>query len=155
MIKEPLKKGEKAPEFSLKSTPDQKVSLSDFKGKAVVLVFYPADFSPVCSDEMALYNELLPMFAKHDAQVLGISVDNIWCHLAFAQARNLHFPLLSDFNPKGEVARDYNAYRDEEGVCERALYLIDPKGNIAWGYISPVGVNPGADGVLEALEELG
>lgn len=150
-----LKKGTKAPDFSLSVTPDQKVSLSDFGGKAVVLVFYPADFSPVCSGEMTLYNEVLAEFKKHNAQVLGISVDNVWTHLAFAKERNLKFPLLSDFHPKGEVARKYNAYREEDGVTERAIYVIDKTGNIFWGYISPVGINPGADGALEALEKMG
>ena len=153
-MKNPLKKGAKAPEFSLKDTPDQKVALSDLKGRPVILVFYPADFSPVCGDELALFNEILPEFQKYNAQLLGISVDNVWCHLAFAKDRNLHFPLLSDFHPKGEVSKLYNAYREEDGESERALYLIDNDGVIAWGYISPVGINPGADGILKALEDL-
>lgn len=151
----PLKKGTKAPDFSLKVTPDQKVSLSEFRGKPVVLVFYPADFSPVCSGEMTLYNEVLPEFKKHKAQLLGISVDNVWTHLAFAKERNLHFPLLSDFHPKGEAAKKYNAYREEDGVTERAIYVIDREGKVFWGYISPVGIIPGADGALEALEKMG
>jgi peroxiredoxin len=150
----PLKKGTKAPDFSIKSTPDQNVSLSEFRGRPVVLVFYPADFSPVCTGEMTLYNEVLPEFQKYNAQVLGISVDNIWTHLAFAKERNLHFSLLSDFHPKGEVAKKYNSYREEDGVAERAIYVIDKDGYIFWGYISPVGINPGADGALEALEKL-
>lgn len=149
-----LKNGTKAPDFSLKSTPDQTVSLSEFRRRPVVLVFYPADFSPVCTGEMSLYNEVLPEFQKYDAQILGISVDNIWTHLAFAKERNLKFPLLSDFHPKGEVARKYNAYREDDGVTERAIYVIDKEGNIFWGYISPVGINPGVDGVLEALEKM-
>jgi len=153
-MKMPLKPGTKAPEFSLNSTPDQKVSLSEFKGKPVVLIFYPADFSPVCGDELTVFNEILPEFKKYNAQVLAISVDNIWTHLAFAKERNFHFPLLSDFNPKGKASKLYNAYRDEDGVSERALYLIDKNGVIAWSYISPVGVNPGAGGVLGALENL-
>lgn len=153
-MKMPLKKGTKAPEFSLKDTPDQKVSLSDLKGRPVILVFYPADFSPVCGDELALFNEILPEFQKYNAQLLGISVDNVWCHLAFAKDRNLHFPLLSDFHPKGEASKLYNAYREEDGESERALYLIDKDGVIAWGYISPVGINPGADGILKALEDI-
>lgn len=153
-MKEPLKKRSKAPNFNLKVTPDQKVSLSDFKGAPVILTFYPADFSPVCGDELALFNEILPEFKKYKAQLVGISVDSVWCHLAFAKGRNLHFPLLSDFHPKGEISKLYNSYREEEGESERSLYLIDKNGNIAWGYISPVGLNPGADGVLEALEKL-
>jgi peroxiredoxin len=150
----PLAVGTKAPDFSLKVTPDQKISLSDLRGQPVILVFYPADFSPVCSDEMALYNEILPEFQKHGAQVLGISVDNVWCHLAFGEDNNLRFPLLSDFHPKGEVSRSYNAYLDDVGESARAVYLIDSDGAIAWSYIAPIGVNPGADGVLKALETL-
>lgn len=152
--KEPLKRGTKAPNFSLKATPDQQVSLSDFKGQPVVLIFYPADFSPVCTDETAVFNKLLPKFKEYKAQLLGISVDNVWSHLAFAKERNIRFPLLSDFHPKGEVSKAYNAHREEDGEAERALYLIDKNGNIAWSYISPVGVNPGAEPVMQALVDL-
>ena len=150
----PLEKGIKAPDFSLKVTPDQTVSVSDFLGRPVILAFYPADFSPVCGDEMLLYNEILPEFKKYNAELLGISVDNVWSHLAFAKEKNLHFPILSDFNPKGEVSKLYNAYNEKDGVSERALYVIDKEGKIAWGYISPIGINPGADGILEALEDI-
>ncbi|HEY6301174.1 MAG TPA: redoxin domain-containing protein [Candidatus Binatus sp.] len=149
-----LAPGVAAPDFSLHSTPDQLVSLSDFRGAPLIVAFYPADWSPVCGDQMALYNEVLPEFHKFKAQIVGISVDGSWCHDAFAQNRKLHFPLLADFEPKGAVARKYGAYRDREGVCERALFVIDPKGTISWSYLSPVGVNPGADGILDALEAL-
>jgi peroxiredoxin len=134
-------------------TPDQTVSLSEFKGRPVILAFYPADWSPVCGDQMALYNEILPEFHKHHAELLGISVDGVWCHAAFTHDRKLHFPLLADFEPKGAVARLYGAYR-QEGFTERALFVIDKNGIIRWSYCSPVGVNPGADGILEALEGL-
>ena len=147
-----LKEGTSAPEFQLPSTPDQKVALSEFRGKSVILVFYPADWSPVCGDELSLLNELVPIFKKHGAELLGISVDNTWCHIAFEQARKLRFQLPSDFEPKGEIARKYGAYRDKEGMCERALFLIDETGVIRWSYLSPIGVNPGADGLLDALE---
>lgn len=143
-----------APNFTLNATPDQKVSLSDLRGKPVVLAFYPADWSPVCGDQMALYNEILPEFHRHQATLIGISVDGAWCHAAFAANRKLHFPLLSDFEPKGAVARAYGAYRPIEGTTERALFVIDEQGLIYWSYLSPVGVNPGADGILEALESL-
>jgi peroxiredoxin len=149
-----LKPGTRAPEFTLSCTPDQKVSLSELKGSPVVLIFFPADWSPVCSDELAIFSELVPEFKKHGAEVFGISVDGIWCHLAFEKERNLRLTLLADFEPKGEVAKAYGAYRAKEGVCERALYVIDKEGVIAWSYKSPIGVNPGADGVLEALEKL-
>jgi peroxiredoxin len=150
----PLPVGTRAPDFALQSTPDQKVSLADFRGQPVILAFYPGDWSPVCSDQLALYQELLPEFQRLGAELLGISVDGIWSHLAFAEDRNLHFPLLADFEPKGEVARAYDVYRAEDGTTERALYVIDGDGVVRWSYVSPVGVNPGADGILRALESL-
>jgi peroxiredoxin len=142
------------PDFTLPSTPDQSVSLSEFRGQPIVLVFYPEDWSPVCSDQLALYQELLPEFQQLNAELVGISVDGIWSHLAFAKDRNLHFPLLADFEPKGEVSRGYQVYRSSDGTSERALYVIDARGIVHWSYVSPVGINPGADGILRALEEL-
>lgn len=103
---------------------------------------------------MALYNEVLPEFGRFNAELLGISVDGVWCHLAFANDRKLHFPLLADFEPKGGVARQYGVYRERDGISERALFVIDRDGIIRWSYVSPIGVNPGADGVLRALESL-
>ena len=150
----PLAAGTRAPDFTLHSTPDQMLSLSELRGQPVILAFYPADWSPVCGDQMALYNEILPEFHKLGAQLVGISVDGVWCHAAFARDRKLHFPLLADFEPKGAVARAYGAYREQEGTTERALFVIDADGVIRWSYCSPVGVNPGADGILEALEGL-
>ena len=149
-----LKAGTLAPDFTLHSTPDQSVSLRDFRGQPVILAFYPADWSPVCGDQMALYNELLPEFHRFNAELIGISVDGIWCHLAFAKDRKLRFPLLADFEPKGAVARTFGAYRAQDGCTERALFVIDAEGTIRWSYVSPVGVNPGADGILAALEAL-
>jgi peroxiredoxin len=149
-----LQAGTVAPDFTLHVTPDQTVSLSDFRGRPVILAFYPADWSPVCGDQMGLYNEILSEFHKHHAELLGISVDGAWCHGAFAAQRKLHFPLLSDFEPKGDVARRYGVYREHEGTAGRALFVIDGEGTIRWSYLSPVGVNPGADGILEALESL-
>jgi peroxiredoxin len=149
-----LKAGTPAPDFSLHTTPDQKVSLSEFRGRPVILVFYPADFSPVCGDEMTLFNEILPEFEKYNSVLFGVSVDGVWCHLAFSKDRKLRFPLLSDFEPKGEVAREYGVYRREDGISERALFVIDKDGIIRWSYISPIGINPGANGVLNALESL-
>src|SRR5256885_2107562 len=149
-----LAAGTPAPELALKSTPDQVVRLSELRGRAVILVFYPSDWSPVCGDQVGLYNEMLSEFREFGAEILGISVDGPWCHAAFSRDRKLHFPLLSDFEPKGEVARLYGVYRQEEGICERALFVIDAEGIIHWSYVSPVGVNPGAEGILSALEEL-
>ena len=149
-----LTPGAQAPDFELHSTPDQKLKLSDLRGKKIILAFYPADWSPVCSDQMALYNQMHNLFAKHNATVVGISVDSKWCHLAFASDRKLHFPLLADFEPKGAVAKLYQVYAAKEGETLRALYVIDESGIIRWNYLSPVGINPGADGILTALEEL-
>jgi peroxiredoxin len=150
----PLAAGVRAPDFSLHDTPDQIVSLSDFRGKRLILMFYPADWSPVCGDEVTLFNEVLPEFRKLNAELLGVSVDGVWCHISFAKDRKLHFPLLADFEPKGAVARAYGAYRQHDGTSERALFVIDEQGIIRWSYLSPIGINPGADGVLTALEEL-
>lgn len=149
-----LKPGGVAPDFSLKTTPDQMVSLNDFRGQPVILAFYPADWSPVCGDQMALYNEVLSEFERYGAKLLGLSVDGVWCHLAFARDRQLHFPLLADFEPKGQVAERYGVYRQGEGVAERALFVIDGAGIVRWSYVSPIGVNPGADGILRALESM-
>ena len=149
-----LSTGTIAPEFNLYSTPDQKVKLSELRNRKVILAFYPADWSPVCDNQMTLYNEMGKYFGKYDAQLIGISVDSKWSHLAFTEHNKFHFPLLSDFEPKGEVARLYEVYNDKTGECQRALYVIDENGIIRWSYLSPVGINPGADGILNALEEL-
>src|SRR5207245_8419333 len=132
-----LQPGTPAPDFSLHTTPDQVVSLSDFRGQPVILAFYPADWSPVCGDQMALYNEVLGEFRRFNAELLGISVDGSWCHLAFAGDRHLHFPLLADFEPKGRVAELYGVYRSD-GTAERALFVIDADGIIRWSYVSPI-----------------
>ncbi len=150
----PLGPGTQAPDFTLPAGPDTQVRLSDLRGRPVILVFYPADWSPVCGDELALYNELLSEFRKYDAELVGISVDGVWCHRAYAEARKLEFPLLSDFEPKGEVSRSYGAYRSKDGFSERALFVLDRDGVIHWSYVSPVNVNPGADGILNALDSL-
>ena len=146
--------GTPAPEFRLHAAPDKELTLSELRGKPVILAFYPADWSPVCGDQMALYNEVLPEFQKFGAELLGVSVDGAWCHAAFAKDRKLQFPLLADFEPKGNVARAYGAYREKDGITERALFVIDKHGVIAWSYCSPIGENPGADGILDALESL-
>jgi peroxiredoxin len=149
-----LAAGTRAPGFTLRVTPDQYLSLSDLSGKPVILAFYPADWSPVCGDQMSLYNEILPEFHKRGAELLGLSVDGAWCHEAFAKDRRLHFPLLADFHPKGAVAQAYGAYREQDGVSERALFVVDRRGIIFWSYCSPIAVNPGADGILDALERM-
>src|ERR1700754_1964077 len=149
-----LPAGRAAPDFPLKATPDQVLSLSELRGRRVILAFYPADWSPVCGDRMTLYNQVLPEFRDRGAELLGASVDGAWCHQAFAKDRNLHFPLLSDFEPKGAVARAYGAYREGDGVAERALFVIDERGVIACSFRSSLAVNPGADGILDALDRM-
>ena len=146
--------GERAPDFSLASTTNETLALGDLRGTPVVIAFYPADWSPVCGDQMALYNEILPEFERYGATLLGISVDGKWCHKAFADARNLRFPLLADFHPKGDVAKAYRVYREQDGTSERALFVIDGEGIVRWSHVSPKSVNPGANGILAALESL-
>jgi peroxiredoxin len=151
---EALQPGTRAPDWELNATPDQRVRLDDFRGRALIMAFYPADWSPVCTDQMALYNEILPEFHRLGAELVGISVDGAWCHRAFAKSRNLHFPLLADFHPKGEVSQEYGVYDGEIGMSVRALFVLDGDGLIRWSYVSPIGVNPGADGILTALESM-
>ena len=160
-MSELLKAGEKAPDFTLpchadKDAGGEKVTftLSKLRGKNVVLAFYPADWSAVCGDQLALYNELLPVFAKQNAELFGISVDSIYSHEAFRDARNYKMLLLADFHPKGEVAKKYGVYNEEEGFTERALFVIDKDGVIRYSYVSPTDVNPGADQILKTLREI-
>jgi len=150
----PLQPGTPAPEFSLYATPDQAVSLSDLAGRRVILAFYPADWSPICGDQMVLYQAVLPEFRKLRAEILGVSVDGAWCHVAFAKDQHIEFPLLADFEPKGEVARAYGVYMKSHGVAGRGLFVLDESHTIRWSYLSPMGINPGADGILSALESL-
>jgi peroxiredoxin len=149
-----LQPGTQAPDFHLDRSANDSMSLSDLRGHPAILVFYPADWSPVCGDQLALYNQILPEFKQFDTNLVGISVDGVWCHGAFADARNLHFPLLSDFEPKGAVARAYGAYLPDDGTAARALYVLDAEGVVRWSYLSPLNINPGADGILSALEEM-
>jgi peroxiredoxin len=149
-----LHAGQRAPDFELPTAPDQLVGTPQLRGRPAVLAFYPADWSPVCGDQMALYQAVMPEFERYNAGVLGISVDNVWSHRAFAEDRGITFPLLADFEPKGEVARRYGVYDERGGVCQRALFVLDGEGMVAWSHVAPSGVNPGADGILNALEGL-
>ncbi|MGF6773774.1 peroxiredoxin [Paraburkholderia sp. GAS199] len=149
-----LDAGTLAPDFTLQATPDQKISLSELRGAPVVIAFYPADWSPVCGDELGLFNAALPALHRFGAQLVAISVDSAWSHAAYSAQRKYHFPLLADFEPKGDVARRYGVYRASDGVCERALFVLDKDGVIRWAYVSPITVNPGVDGILDALEHL-
>lgn len=149
----PLRAGQQAPDFTLPTSPKERVHLADSRGRPIVLAFYPADWSPVCTDQMSLYQLAMPEFERHHAVVLGISVDTVWCHRAFARDRGIEFPLLSDFEPKGEVARQYGVYAPG-GFAARALFVLDPDQVVFWSYVAPHSVNPGADGILDALAEL-
>lgn len=149
-----LAPGARAPDFTLRQTPEHLASLRELAGRPVVLAFYPADWNPVSGDQMSLYQAALAEFQSFHAQMVGISVDGVWSHLAFARERGIEFPLLSDFEPKGGVARAYGVYRRGDGFSERALFVIDPQGTIAWSYVSPLTVNPGAEGILRALMAL-
>lgn len=156
-----LKAGEKAPDFTLSShagaaagDAEETFTLSTLRGKNVILAFYPADWSAVCGDQLTLYNELLPMFEKQNAELVGISVDGVFCHAAFREARGYKMTLLSDFEPKGAVAKSYGVYREGDGFSERALFVIDQDGAIRYSYVSPLGVNPGAKEILQTLKEI-
>ena len=147
----PLPPGKEAPDFELPATPDQKVMLSEFRGQPVILAFYPEDWSPVCSDQLALYQAVLPEFRKFNAELIGISVDSVWSHLAFAKDRNLHFPLLSDFEPKGEACRAFGVYH-EGGFPQRALVIVGPDAVVKWSYQAPSpGDLPGANLIFDGL----
>jgi len=146
--------GSNAPGFTLPATGSEAISLSQFEGQPVVLVFYPADASPVCSNQLALYNESLHLFANYDAQLLAISIDDLESHRSFAKELGLNFPLLADVDPAGQVASEYGVLNPADGKCDRALFVIDSQGKIHWSYVSPRGVNPGAGGILSALESV-
>lgn len=156
-----LKAGEQAPDFSLScqagaaaGDPEEKFSLSNLRGRNVILAFYPADWSAVCGDQLTLYNELLPTFEKQNAELVGISVDGVFCHAAFREARGYKMTLLSDFEPKGEVSKKYGVYREGDGFCERALFVVDGDGVIRYSYVSPIDINPGAKEILQSLKEI-
>ncbi len=157
----PLPQGTQAPDFTLrigngKLDDDAKnfFTLSSKPGKNIVLAFYPADWSDVCSSQIAIYNELIPVFHGYNADLLGISVDGTFCHKAFKEHNNIKLTLLCDFEPKGQIAKIYNAYNATLGLCERALYVIDKNGMIRYSYISPMEVNPGAKEILETLKKI-
>jgi peroxiredoxin len=150
----PLPAGTPAPDFDLLSASGRRFSLADFQGKPLILAFYPEDNSPVCGSQLALYNQVLPLFQEHNASLVGISVDSPQSHQAFAESLNLNFPLLADDTPLGEVARAYGIFDQQAGTCGRALFLIDAERIIRWSFLAPNNVNPGANGILYALDEL-
>ncbi len=148
-----IEPGSPAPDFSLPDQDGNRVSLSDLRGETVVLVFYPADFSPVCTDQLSVYEEVLPELDARGAKLLGISVDGAFCHKAFRQQNNISIPLLADFHPKGEVAKAYGVWSEDHGVSGRALVMVGPDGVVQWSYLSPPLEIPGANLIFDALEQ--
>jgi peroxiredoxin (alkyl hydroperoxide reductase subunit C) len=150
-----LSPGTRAPELDVPVAPDgHRARLADYRGSPLVLIFYPGDFTPVCTGELGLFNELLPDLEALGANVLGVSCDSLWTHSAYATELKLRIDLLSDFHPKGALSERYQVYRDDIGTSERALFVVDGQGSIFWSEVSPIELNPGADGVLDALERL-
>jgi peroxiredoxin len=152
-VNEPLAPGTKAPEFTLPDATGKPVGLGDFRGKPLVLVFYPLDWSPGCSQQLDLYQQELEELRKRGAEVVAVSVDSVYSHGAWAAVRGLEIPLLSDFHPKGEVAKLFNVWRDQDGFSERALYVIDGDGVIVYSHVSPYLHHiPDLDELLDAVE---
>jgi peroxiredoxin len=146
-----IEAGAEAPDFTLADQDGQLVSLSGLRGQPVLLVFYPADFSPVCTDQLSVYQAELPEFERRGVQVIGISVDSAFCHRAFREHLEVSIPLLADFHPKGEVARAYGLWSDKYGQSGRAIVLVDPDGTVAWAYKSPALEYPETDLIFEKL----
>jgi peroxiredoxin len=144
--------GQQAPDFSLRNQDGEKVSLSDYRGRKVMLVFYPGDFSPVCGDQFSIYQEVKPEIEAKGVELVGISVDGFFAHKAFQEKLGIDTTLLSDFEPKGEVARAYGSYVEKMGFANRTLVLVDEDGTVAWTYESPnPGEFPGANVIFDAL----
>jgi peroxiredoxin len=148
-----IEPGQRAPDFTLPDQDGQPVSLSDFLGGTLVLAFYPADFSPVCTDQLGVYQEVLGELAARGVSLVGISVDGAFCHKAFQQHINVTIPLLADFHPKGEVARAYGVWSEDYGVSGRALVMIGPDGIVEWAYRSSALEVPGANLIFDALDQ--
>jgi peroxiredoxin len=149
-----IEPGAPAPDFTLADQDGNQVSLSDFGGRTAVLVFYPADFSPVCTEQLSVYQEVLPQLEEQGASLVGISVDGAFCHRAFQEHVGVSYPLLADFHPKGEVAKRYGVWSEEHGVAGRALVVVAPDGKVSWSYMSPPLEVPGANLIFDALDQL-
>lgn len=144
--------GEQAPDFTLRDQDGEEVSLSDYRGRKLLLVFYPGDFSPTCSDQLSIYQEVKPELTEKGVELVGISVDSFFAHKAFQEKLGIDTTLLSDFEPKGEVARAYGSYFEPLGFANRTLVLVDEDGVVAWAYESPnPGEFPGANLIFDAL----
>jgi peroxiredoxin len=144
--------GAKAPDFTLRNQEGEEVSLADYEGRKVLLVFYPMDFSPVCSDQLSIYQEVKPELSEKGVELVGISIDHAYAHKAFQEKLGIDTPLLADFEPKGEVSRAYGSYIDAAGIANRTLVLVDESGTVAWTYESPTpGEFPGANVIFDGL----
>ncbi|HEY1595304.1 MAG TPA: redoxin domain-containing protein [Thermoleophilaceae bacterium] len=148
-----IEPGTAAPAFKLRDQDGAEVSNEDLRGQTVVLVFYPLDFSPVCTDQLSIYQELVADFAQKGVTLYGVSVDSAFAHKAFQEKLNLTIPLLADFEPKGALAKACGVYNDEFGTSQRALIMLDPDGVVKWAYCSPSALEiPGANLIFDALE---
>jgi peroxiredoxin len=148
-----IEAGQPAPDFTLPDQDGNKLSLSGFRGQTVVLVFYPLDFSPVCTDQLSVYQQSLQDLEQSGATLIGISVDSAFTHKAFQAKLDVTIPLLADFHPKGEVARAYGVFNEERGTARRALVMVGPDGDVLWSYQAPSPLEiPGAELILEVLE---
>ena len=147
-----IEPGSPAPEFTLPDQDGNKVSLSDYRARTVVLVFYPADFSRVCTDQLSVYQEVLPQLEEAGAELVGISVDGAFCHKAFQEHQGLTIPLLADFHPKGEVAKAYGVWSEKYGVASRSLVMVGPDGKVEWTHLAHPLEVPGANLIFDALE---
>jgi peroxiredoxin len=148
-----IEPGSPAPAFRLPDQDGRQVSLEDLRGQTTVLVFYPLDFSPVCTDQLNVYQEVLGELTERGAALLGVSVDSAFSHKAFRDHLGIEFPLLADFHPKGEVARRYGVYSEDRGHSQRALVMIGPDLKVTWSHQSPSPLEvPGANLIFDALE---
>jgi peroxiredoxin len=149
-----IEAGRKAPDFTLPDQDGKQVSLSDFSGRTLVLAFYPADFSPVCTDQLSVYQEVLGELEARGVALVGVSVDSAWTHKAFQEKLGITFPLLADFHPKGELAKAYGVWVEDHGVSARALVMIGPDGTVRWAYRAPSPLEiPGANLIFDALDQ--
>ncbi|MDQ3719346.1 MAG: redoxin domain-containing protein [Actinomycetota bacterium] len=149
-----IEAGVQAPDFKLPDQDGNEVALADLAGQRTVLVFYPSDFSPVCTDQLNVYQEVLGELEERGVKLLGVSVDSAWAHKAFQDHLGLSIPLLADFHPKGEVAKAYGLWVDDYGVSARALVMIGPEGIVEWSHQSPSPLEiPGANLIFDALDQ--
>jgi peroxiredoxin len=149
-----LQVGSAAPDFALKDQSQKEVKLADFRGKRVVMVFYPLDWSPTCTNEHVCLVNDYKRFEKLDAQVLGLSVDSAWSHKAFAEKMGIQYPLLADFNPRGAVADKFGIYMSDKGITGRAIAIIDRAGKIGWFKQYDIPTVPDINEVAEALAKV-